>query len=572
MKRKISVAYCFDDNYAIPAAVAIYSMLENGAKSVDWRIVCLSSDISAYNQKKLSDMVAKSPNAAIEFVDMSGKFADLMKRAKRAQQFTKEMFYKFLIPDILSDCDTAIVSDVDIVWTGDSSEMASVKSDVYFKAAELVKPKDSWVETYYEAYRRDFSSEERKKLGWAAGFYAMNLKKMREDKIPERCIEFAYANAKRLIQPEQDVLNLTCWPHIETMPDNALIPSYYRDLYDADGRIAKAMAKPIQVHYASTYKPWICPDSAFADIWFSVLAKTSFYKDYRERTRFTVKAPADPRIKKTIFGRKKIIPPKPVGGFGRNKVSVLCLSYNHENFIRRALDGFAMQRTNFPFGVYVADDASADGTPKIIAEYAERYPGIIKPILREKNIGPACNALDALHKMDSPYVAICDGDDCWTDENKLQKQVNFLDRNPKYDIVCANALFHHEDGAEQDKVFDAIKYAGDDVLDFSGYLRCRAIASCTAMMRWRLCRVLPEWIKRHVAVYFSLFLLHAAYGKIKILPDIFAQHNIHSAGISRKHLEKEYQKKMNEIIRYVGKWIGGFRDGEIKRYFDESNG
>ena len=67
------------------------------------------------------------------------------------------------------------------------------------------------------------------------------------------------------------------------------------------------------------------------------------------------------------------------------KVTVLCLAYNHAKFIRRALDGFVMQKTDFPFEVLVHDDASTDGTADIVREYAERYPAIIKPILQTEN-------------------------------------------------------------------------------------------------------------------------------------------------------------------------------------------
>jgi glycosyltransferase involved in cell wall biosynthesis len=228
-----------------------------------------------------------------------------------------------------------------------------------------------------------------------------------------------------------------------------------------------------------------------------------------------------------------------------------------------------MQKTNFPFVAYVADDASTDGTQEIIGKYAKKYPNIIRPILNKKNLGVGQNALNALRKVDSKYLAICDGDDFWLDENKLQKQVDFLEKHEDYVVVCSNALFHYRDGEKPDEVVDVIKYAKSDTLDFAGYLHCRAIASCTAMVRWHWNGTVPEWIARHVAVDFAIFLYHSAYGKIKILPDVLAQYNIHSDGVSRKHLEQSYQKKLTDIIRYVDRQTSGFYNKEVRRFLDD---
>ena len=71
------------------------------------------------------------------------------------------------------------------------------------------------------------------------------------------------------------------------------------------------------------------------------------------------------------------------------KVSVVCLTYNHQAYIRQCLDGFVMQKTDFPFEVWVGDDASTDKTPEIVSEYAAKYPDIIRPVLRKENVGPA---------------------------------------------------------------------------------------------------------------------------------------------------------------------------------------
>lgn len=123
------------------------------------------------------------------------------------------------------------------------------------------------------------------------------------------------------------------------------------------------------------------------------------------------------------------------------KVSIRCAVYNHEKYLRKCLDGFVIQKTNFKFEAVVHDDASTDGSANIIKEYAEKYPEIIKPIYQTKNLysqGISRNRyVDPLCTGD--FWAVCEGDDYWTDENKLQKQYDFMIKHPKCSI-CAHAV------------------------------------------------------------------------------------------------------------------------------------
>lgn len=133
-------------------------------------------------------------------------------------------------------------------------------------------------------------------------------------------------------------------------------------------------------------------------------------------------------------------------------VSIECITYNHEHFIREALDGFLMQKTNFRFEVIVHDDASTDNTAAIIMEYAEKYPNIIKPILEKENIYPkdhgATIVKTVIKALRGKYVAICEGDDYWIDPNKLQKQIDFMERHPDFTFCFHNAKVHYEDNSK----------------------------------------------------------------------------------------------------------------------------
>lgn len=128
-------------------------------------------------------------------------------------------------------------------------------------------------------------------------------------------------------------------------------------------------------------------------------------------------------------------------------VSIRCTVYNHEPYLRQCLDGFVMQQTTFPFEAIVHDDASTDGSAAIIREYAERYPDIIKPICETENqyrkgtIGKIMD--DAIHP-NTKYVAVCEGDDYWTDPNKLQLQVDFLETHPDYSLSVHDFKVYEE--------------------------------------------------------------------------------------------------------------------------------
>lgn len=121
-------------------------------------------------------------------------------------------------------------------------------------------------------------------------------------------------------------------------------------------------------------------------------------------------------------------------------VSVYTLVYNHEPYIRKALESFVTQKTNFKFEIIVHDDASTDNSAAIIQEYAERYPNIIKPIFQTENqyskgINIFTNYIAP--KARGKYIAICEGDDCWVSTNKLQKQFDFLEFNSDF-VACAH--------------------------------------------------------------------------------------------------------------------------------------
>ena len=131
-------------------------------------------------------------------------------------------------------------------------------------------------------------------------------------------------------------------------------------------------------------------------------------------------------------------------------VAIECLVYNHEKFLRDCLEGFVMQQTNFPFVAIVHDDASTDSSAAIIHEYEELYPDIIRPIYETENQyskhdGSLHHIVrDALFDTGAKYIACCEGDDYWTDPNKLQTQVDFMESHPDYTLCFHKAYIKHQ--------------------------------------------------------------------------------------------------------------------------------
>ena len=138
------------------------------------------------------------------------------------------------------------------------------------------------------------------------------------------------------------------------------------------------------------------------------------------------------------------------------KVSVLCATYNHEEYLRQTLDSFLNQKTDFPFEVLVNDDASTDSTGDIIREYAAKYPEVIRPFYQKENLySRRINLYDVVFfpACRGEYIAVCEGDDYWNDPEKLQLQVDWLDAHPEYSACVHNSIGRFTD--QPDKVLFA---------------------------------------------------------------------------------------------------------------------
>ena len=157
-------------------------------------------------------------------------------------------------------------------------------------------------------------------------------------------------------------------------------------------------------------------------------------------------------------------------------VSIICATYNHENFIADAIEGFLMQKTNFKYEILIHDDASTDSTAEIIKDYERKYPDLIKPIYQIENQRSKKVSVTKINtsRARGKYIAICEGDDYWTDPHKLKKQVDFMESNPECSL-CVHAgyvvsssdkkIVSHNRPAKSNKYFTV-----DEVIEGGGGL------------------------------------------------------------------------------------------------------
>ncbi len=219
-------------------------------------------------------------------------------------------------------------------------------------------------------------------------------------------------------------------------------------------------------------------------------------------------------------------------------VTIRCITYNHEPYIRQCLEGFIMQKTNFRFEAIVHDDASTDETANIIREYAEKYPDIIKPIFETENqyskLDGSIQRIMSEH-IHGKYVAMCEGDDYWIDPLKLQKQVDFLESNPKYSMCAHNAFVFYQQKNDV-CLFNKTSYSGE--LSVHDAIHAWKIPTASILVLSEIAKEYPSWLAVIYSGDYSLILRTLLKGKIYLNSDIMSVYRVSYVGYSASALYK----------------------------------
>jgi len=214
-------------------------------------------------------------------------------------------------------------------------------------------------------------------------------------------------------------------------------------------------------------------------------------------------------------------------------VSVAMLTYNHAPFIAKAIESVLMQDVNFAYELVIADDASTDGTSDIVKYYAEKYPEKIVAVVHEKNLGMAANSIFLRNLCCGKYTANLEGDDYWTDANKLQIQVDFLRNNPEFTAVFTDYIDVDENGNPiKNAKTKKSMIAGEEftICDFENYLMAGHINTKVGLPLSSM--LLPEQLKIYdesSAIGDTKFNLAAVMcGRVKKIPIVTSAYRQHS--------------------------------------------
>jgi len=244
-------------------------------------------------------------------------------------------------------------------------------------------------------------------------------------------------------------------------------------------------------------------------------------------------------------------------------VSICCIAYNHESFIRECLDGFLAQETTFPVEVIINDDASSDRTAAIIREYEGRYPHIFNCICQYENkfskgVNPLFDIVFPLAK--GKYIAICEGDDYWVDSQKLLKQVLILDENDDCSICFHNAKIL-KNGSLVDNY---LKKIGPDTTTITDLAKDNYIYTASCLVRNYYSQGLPAYFDSCPVGDYPLLLYAAQRGKIKYIDECMSVYRIHDGGVWStktaieklessaaifKHLMNNFNSEVNGILK-----------------------
>lgn len=240
------------------------------------------------------------------------------------------------------------------------------------------------------------------------------------------------------------------------------------------------------------------------------------------------------------------------------KMTIIMPSYNNGQYIRQALDSILIQETDFDYQIIVTDDCSQDDSPQIIREYAEKYPERMLALYSDENCRLFRNMLKALKEMDSEYFCVLDPDDYWTDRKRLQKAVDFLDRNPDYTIYATNAEVVYNNGMIKPKY--NLSTISTCTSTYEDFLKRKAVLSTTIASTYRnvyFSDGIPAEFLQLTGTHFEeMFradsarnLIHLKRGKAYFINESVGCYRYHGKGLASSI--SEYERYITSAFAHV---------------------
>lgn len=236
------------------------------------------------------------------------------------------------------------------------------------------------------------------------------------------------------------------------------------------------------------------------------------------------------------------------------KVSVLVTSFNHAPFIEQCLQSALNQRTTFPYEIVVSDDVSTDDTRARIDNVAGRNPGRLRIISREKNLGNPWNFVDTYELCQGEYIAILDGDDYWTRDDKLQLQSDALDARPHWSGCFHRTIQRQEEGLLPREGVVPIECPEEPTI--RDFIAAHYAYGQASMYRKHPSGALPPaWRVKGLIADWPLSILHSTLGTVGFLPQTMSVYRIHAKGIWSSSSTFDRIKKEFETVDELGKCL-----------------
>jgi len=262
-------------------------------------------------------------------------------------------------------------------------------------------------------------------------------------------------------------------------------------------------------------------------------------------------------------------------------VSVAMITYNHEKYVKDALEGILMQDVDFDYEIVIGEDASTDNTAKILKQYQQKYPNKFKITFHQGNVGMMNNFIQTLNSCTGKYIALCEGDDYWIDSKKLQVQIDFLENNEDFVGSFHNVLIKDERYNREMKpwrLYDRDVFElGDTFSQTALFHTCSYVFRQSALEN-------PEWFKDVSSGDMALFAITAAKGKIKRIDGDMGVYRKVATGVTSDvtlikyhrsriqlmsffldYFDKKYSKQIKKLIKFHKKEIKSIRIKSLKK-------
>ena len=237
------------------------------------------------------------------------------------------------------------------------------------------------------------------------------------------------------------------------------------------------------------------------------------------------------------------------------KVSVSIITYNHEKYIAQTIDSVLKQRVNFSYEIIIGDDCSTDGTRAILLAYQKKHPDVIQLVLHPKRyegVPGRLNNITNLYACRGQYIALLDGDDYWISEEKLQRQVDFLDQHPDYALTFHNARVVSEEQTFPDynhsEKFDFLN--ADATFTHSDVAERWFMQTSSIVYRNKLLGEFPDWFWNIYSADYILQLLLTQHGKVRYFHHLKSVRRKNNASFSAMH-----NRSLNDNSRRIEEMI-----------------